>query len=387
MTPQILTIITSTSGVIGLLSLISYLYFSFRLREIEKSERSVKDIVEGEGLFKVDQVLQILREFKDDDARLNALKTFANISNKSAERVYAKIKGNVDVAALETGRANDIRRASFGAAAFFVIVAALSLAYSVLGEAPGPSSERIADVCGQPPGPTDISSESETKLDATIEAELKKLGPLSGTAKAEWEQKVRSSAEQIFRGSGESAQRRAEALFEYRACAIVVSNQGMTPENQIATMTNVRREIAAAQRENNARIEACVAERTSSAKEPQVAQANGNIRANPPGISGGTNRAASRVCALVPAGYELAEAPRLINVSCLGGRCSAGAFETSDPQSDGSHNVCVRIESWSDSKSFGGGGNFVVRLEVPMQRSIGEGQIRGFREQCGQPAN
>jgi hypothetical protein len=197
----------------------------------------------------------------------------------------------------------------------------------------------------------------------------------------EWEQKVRNSAIQIFRDSGASAQRRAEALFEYRACAIVVTDQSVSSESKVATITNARRAI------DNARIEACVIEKTSGPKESTLAQQDANIRANPPGIKGGTNRAASRVCALIPPGYEVTGPPKLNTVSCLGGRCSAGSFETSPLQPDGSSNICVRIESWSDSKSSGGGGNFVVRLEVPMQKAMGEEQIRELREQCGQPAN
>jgi len=71
------------------------------IREVESSERSIRQVVEGEGLFNADQILQILREVKDDTARLEALKTFANISNQTAERVYSKIKNNVDLVQLE----------------------------------------------------------------------------------------------------------------------------------------------------------------------------------------------------------------------------------------------------------------------------------------------
>ncbi len=79
MNPQILSVLAGTSGAIGLLAVISYFYYSYRIREVESSERSIRQLVEGEGLFNSDQIPQILREFKEDGARLEALKTFGNI--------------------------------------------------------------------------------------------------------------------------------------------------------------------------------------------------------------------------------------------------------------------------------------------------------------------
>ena len=61
MVPEILQIVTATSGIVGLLALLAYLYYFNREREITKSERSIRDVVEGEGLFNADQVLKILR--------------------------------------------------------------------------------------------------------------------------------------------------------------------------------------------------------------------------------------------------------------------------------------------------------------------------------------
>src|SRR6266446_4149460 len=109
MTAQILTVLAGTSGVIGLLSMISYFYYSYRVREIERSAMSVKDIVEGEGLFNADQVLEILRQFRTDKTRLDALKELAQLSNRSAELVYAKIKNNVDVRELKSDTAKHLR--------------------------------------------------------------------------------------------------------------------------------------------------------------------------------------------------------------------------------------------------------------------------------------
>jgi hypothetical protein len=102
MMPEILTIVTGTSTILGLLSLLAYLFYSYRIREIEKSERSIKEVAEGEGLFNAEQILQIIREFKDDNVRLNAIKQFANVQQKSGERLYSKIKPNINIVRLQS---------------------------------------------------------------------------------------------------------------------------------------------------------------------------------------------------------------------------------------------------------------------------------------------
>jgi hypothetical protein len=131
MTSQILTIVTSTSTIIGLLSLLAYLFYSYRIREIEKSERSIKEAAEGEGLFNADQILQIIREFKDDTVRLNAIKQFANIQNKSGERIYNKIKGNIDIARLRTADQRTFKNGSLTLALVFITLALIALLSSL----------------------------------------------------------------------------------------------------------------------------------------------------------------------------------------------------------------------------------------------------------------
>jgi hypothetical protein len=131
MTPEILNVLAGTTGVIGLLSIICYLYYSLRSREIQRSEKSIKSLIEGEGLLNGDQVLQALQQFKDDESRLSALKTFANLTNNSAERVYTKIKANVDLTKLEAGLASGLKKLSLLSASFFVLIALVALIYSM----------------------------------------------------------------------------------------------------------------------------------------------------------------------------------------------------------------------------------------------------------------
>jgi hypothetical protein len=154
MTPAILSIVAGISSVVSLLALISFLFYSYRVREIERSERSVKEIVEGEGPFDADAVVQILRAFRDDNARLKAIKTIANFGDRSAERIYEKVKGKVDLTRLENDRAAQIRKTSVGAAIFFGLVAAIAIAYPFISEEliPATSAQNCSKWSGYPKG-------------------------------------------------------------------------------------------------------------------------------------------------------------------------------------------------------------------------------------------
>ncbi len=169
MTPQVLTVLAGTSGIIGLLAVISYFYYSYRIREIESSERSIRQVVEGEGLFNADQILQILREFKDDPTRLEALKTFANINNQTAERVYSKIKNNVDLVQLGTQTAKSRRQLSLRTAVVFVVIALVALVYALVSHSgtpgdgrPSPSPSATVVVTPSPLLPPAVTASGQT---------------------------------------------------------------------------------------------------------------------------------------------------------------------------------------------------------------------------------
>ncbi|MFZ0423226.1 MAG: hypothetical protein WAL80_10155 [Xanthobacteraceae bacterium] len=193
MNPEVLAIVGGTSGVIGLLSLISYFYYLYRVREVESSERSVKEIVEGDGLFNPDQVLQILREFKDDASRLNALKALTSLSNKSAERVYEKIKGNVDIGSLESQRNGTVRTLSIVTAIFFLAIALVALAYS-LHPAPVPVPVP-SKVLGDLEIPSDIAKQFPDLI-TQPDAGLVRLQPPSS------DRMVQAQREALYHGGG-----------------------------------------------------------------------------------------------------------------------------------------------------------------------------------------
>ena len=135
MTPSVEAILalTGASSVLGVIALAAYLYLFQKIKALEGSEfRSVREIVEGEGIFKAEQVIQILQTFAGDDARLAALKELAKVQNRSTEgasRVYGKIKDEINVNELEKQRFVHIRRLTLGAAPFFFLIGFASLTY------------------------------------------------------------------------------------------------------------------------------------------------------------------------------------------------------------------------------------------------------------------
>lgn len=152
MTPHILTAVASTSGVIGFFSLLAYFYFNIQIKQISRAERSVRSIVEGDGLFNADQVLAILRDFKDETKRLEALKALTNHSSESAQRIYDKIKGRIDVSQIASKPNRTIESASLAAAIFFIALAVLALLYSIFGSGDD-SNRRQTTTTTQPANP------------------------------------------------------------------------------------------------------------------------------------------------------------------------------------------------------------------------------------------
>lgn len=126
MNPQILTVVTGISGIFGLMGLLSYLYFQL---QISRAERSVREVVEGEGLFNADQVVEILKQFSDDAARLEALKTFTHHDGTKAKNILTKVTANVDVERLTNISSRNYRNISKATALVFSVFAVIGLVY------------------------------------------------------------------------------------------------------------------------------------------------------------------------------------------------------------------------------------------------------------------
>jgi hypothetical protein len=68
---DVLKVVMGASSFLGVVGLLSYLYFALQLRQ---AEQSVQSVLGGDSLFNASQVLSIMAQFKDDASRLEALK-------------------------------------------------------------------------------------------------------------------------------------------------------------------------------------------------------------------------------------------------------------------------------------------------------------------------
>jgi len=105
---------------------LAYLYF---LQQFRRTESSVRKIIEGEGLFNADQVLNILGQFSDDTNRLEALKALTNYDNNKAQGLLTKIKDNIDVSHLQKLSVDHYRHMSGLTAIVFLLLAIFAFAY------------------------------------------------------------------------------------------------------------------------------------------------------------------------------------------------------------------------------------------------------------------
>jgi len=133
LTVEVVSAIAGATSVLGVIALVAYFYLYQKVRALEGSEfKSVRQVVEGDGIFNADQVIEILQTFDSDGARLAALKELAKVQKHSADgasRVYSKIKSQISVTELEKQRFTNIRRLTVSAAPFFFLIALSTLAY------------------------------------------------------------------------------------------------------------------------------------------------------------------------------------------------------------------------------------------------------------------
>ena len=121
---QALSIILGTSTFLGVIALMAYLYF---LQQTQRIERSVRQIVEGDGL--ADKVLDVLKAFNDDNARLEALKSLTQNDIAKANALLEKIGNDIDINTLNKASTNYYKSISGYSALVFSLFALLALAY------------------------------------------------------------------------------------------------------------------------------------------------------------------------------------------------------------------------------------------------------------------
>lgn len=86
---QTLYAVLGVSTPLGFLSMLAYFYF---LQQFRRNEQSVREVIEGEGLFNASHVLKILETFKDDSTRLQALAILTNHDQTKAKDLLEKLK-------------------------------------------------------------------------------------------------------------------------------------------------------------------------------------------------------------------------------------------------------------------------------------------------------
>jgi hypothetical protein len=130
---EMVAVLTGATGAMGAIALIAYFYLVQKIRTLEGSEfKSVKQIVEGEGIFAADQVIHILNTFETDASRLSALRELAKVQKRSADgasRLYDKIKKGIDVTEVQRQRYAHLRRLAIGVAPFFFVMALTAAGY------------------------------------------------------------------------------------------------------------------------------------------------------------------------------------------------------------------------------------------------------------------
>ncbi len=130
---EMVAVLTGATGAMGLIALFAYFYLFQKIRALESSEfKSVKEIVEGEGIFNADQVIHILNTFETDTSRLAALRELAKVQARSADgtsRLYGKIKQGISVTELQKERYAHLRRLTIGVAPFFFLMALTAVGY------------------------------------------------------------------------------------------------------------------------------------------------------------------------------------------------------------------------------------------------------------------
>lgn len=102
--PPLVGILASVSSVLGLIAILAYWYY---LLQRQNTERSARQLIEGEGIFNADQIVAILAQFADDGSRLEALKALAQYDAAKARSLLRKIQSRIDLRRLH----DDLNRA------------------------------------------------------------------------------------------------------------------------------------------------------------------------------------------------------------------------------------------------------------------------------------
>jgi len=136
MDPVTITAIAGVSGALGMLGLIAYFYTILRIKELEAdAQRSIRKIVQGQGIFDANQVVEILRTFGSDEGRLAALKELAKLqraAEKSAVILYEQIKTGMGLLVFSERRFEQAKTYTARTTIVFLAIALLIAVYGIV---------------------------------------------------------------------------------------------------------------------------------------------------------------------------------------------------------------------------------------------------------------
>ena len=127
--PATIEALAAVSSGLSLLAILAYLFFVLQAR---RAARSIREIVEGEGLLNSRQWVEILRVFQDDVHRLAALKELTGHDAAHAERLYRKVQGRVNLGQLDKRALQNRRKGLVYCAVLFGVLGGVGFAYGFL---------------------------------------------------------------------------------------------------------------------------------------------------------------------------------------------------------------------------------------------------------------
>lgn len=153
-----MTIIQTLAGISGFLGLVAVLAYFYLIQQLKSSRESIRQAIEGEGLFNADQIIKILEQFKDDDKRLEALEKLTKLDAGKARNILLKIKDNVDIQRINELSQGHFQKITLYSAIFFILLAVLGLGYVLLNppsehpstETPGEQQTVMYQTCRRP---------------------------------------------------------------------------------------------------------------------------------------------------------------------------------------------------------------------------------------------
>ena len=98
-------------------------------------------------------------------------------------------------------------------------------------------------------------------------------------------------------------------------------------------------------------------------------------RAASPGIKGGRQENSNIGCITTLSTHPFVSPPTLTKLSCISNRCRYDGPTARKDDKAGTQSYCITVHTWSESKSFGGGGSARFELCAQTERKPTQGEL------------